>query len=115
MVPIRLEIVFSNLMLVFKALAEGKSEAAKAMLDILAAQELNNGIPAGLPKGTPVAHKTGSITAIAHDAGIVTLPDGSSYVLVVLTRGFAKTADAEKVIAEISRLMWESRKKLLTL
>jgi hypothetical protein len=45
----------------------------------------------------------------------VTLPDGSSYVLVVLTRGFAKTDDAEKVIAEISRLMWESRKKLLTL
>jgi len=103
-----------DLMLVFKALAEGKSEASKAMLDILAAQEFNDGIPAGLPKGTPVAHKTGSITKIAHDGVIVTQPDGSSYVLVVLTRGFENTEDAERVIAEISRIVWESRKKLLT-
>ncbi len=97
-----------DLMLVFKALAEGKTEASKAMLEILAAQEFNDGIPAGLPKGTRVAHKTGSITAIAHDAGVVTRPDGTSYVLVVLTRGFKKTEDAEKVIAEISRVCYSS-------
>ena len=97
-----------DLMLVFKALAEGKTEASKAMLEILAAQEFNDGIPAGLPKGTRVAHKTGSITAIAHDAGVVTRPDGTSYVLVALTRGFKKTEDAEKVIAEISRVCYSS-------
>ena len=37
----------------------------------------NGGIPAGLPPGTKVAHKTGSITKIAHDAGLVFRPDGS--------------------------------------
>lgn len=98
-----------DLMLVFKTLGERKAisaEASSMMIDILTAQEFNDGIPGGLPKGTPVAHKTGSITAIAHDAGLV----DSQYVLVVLTKGFTKTDDAEKAIAEISRLIWESRK-----
>lgn len=98
-----------DLMLVFRTLGERKAisaEASEMMLEVLAAQEFNDGIPGGVPAGTRVAHKTGSITAIAHDAGIV---DGK-YVLVVLTKGFAKTEDAEKVIAEISRIVWEMRK-----
>lgn len=97
-----------DLMLVFKTLGERKAinaEASAMMLDILGAQEFNDGIPGGLPKGIAVAHKTGSITEIAHDAGLV---DGR-YVLVVLTRGFKKHDDAERVIAEISRIIWESR------
>lgn len=98
-----------DLMLVFKTLGERKAinaEASSMMVDVLGAQEFNDGIPGGLPKGTPVAHKTGSITEIAHDAGLV---DGK-YVLVVLTKGFKKHDDAEKVIAEISKIVWESRK-----
>lgn len=101
-----------DLMLVFRALAEKRAISQKAseeMIEILAAQEHNDGIPAGLPPGTKVAHKTGSITKISHDAGLVFRPDGSQYVLVVLTRGFEKNADAEKVIAEISRAMWLTR------
>jgi beta-lactamase class A len=98
-----------DLMLVFRTLAEKRAispTASEDMLEILAAQEHNGGIPAGLPPGTKVAHKTGSITKIAHDAGLVVRPDGSQYVLVVLTRGFEKHEDAEKVIAEISRILW---------
>jgi beta-lactamase class A len=90
-----------DLMLVFRAVM-----ASEKMIDILAAQEFNSGIPAGLPRGTRVAHKTGDITKIAHDAGIVFRPDGSAYVLVVLTRGFDKLAEANRVIAEISRAVW---------
>lgn len=99
-----------DLMLVFKTLGERKAinaEASTMMLDVLGAQEFNDGIPGGLPQGTPVAHKTGSITAIAHDAGLV----NGEYVLVVLTKGFKKHDDAEKVIAEISRIVWEMRKR----
>lgn len=98
-----------DLMLVFRTLAERKAispAASDAMIAILAAQEHNDGIPAGLPPGTKVAHKTGSITAISHDAGLVFRPDGSQYVLVVLTRGFAKGNEAQAVIAEISRILW---------
>ncbi len=103
-----------DLMLIFRALGERKiisGDASQKMIDILAAQEFNRGIPAGLPRGTRVAHKTGDITRIAHDAGLVFAPDGSSYVLVVLTRGFARLRDAEKVIAQISRAVWLARNK----
>ena len=98
-----------DLMLVFRTLAEKRAispRASEEMIEILAAQEHNDGIPAGLPSGTKVAHKTGSITKISHDAGLVFRPDGSQYVLVVLTRGFEKNAEAERVIAEISRILW---------
>lgn len=101
-----------DLMRIFTALAEQRvvtPEASQAMMDILAGQEHNDGIPAGVPPGTRVAHKTGTITAISHDAGVVVRPGGSRYVLVVLTRGFPKNADAERTIAEISRAVWETR------
>jgi beta-lactamase class A len=98
-----------DLMLIFRALGESRvisPEASAKMIEILAAQEHNDGIPAGLPPGTRVAHKTGTITRIAHDSGLVMRPDGSSYVLVVLTRGFPKSSEAEEVMAAISRAAW---------
>jgi beta-lactamase class A len=104
----------NDLMLIFKALAEKRvvsPEASDRMLEILLGQELNDGIPAGLPKGTRVAHKTGSITEIAHDAGIVLEPNGTRYILVVLTRGYKKTTDAERVIARISRAVAAGRRE----
>jgi beta-lactamase class A len=104
-----------DLMLIFRALGERKvisADASQKMIDVLAAQEFNRGIPAGLPLGTRVAHKTGDITRVAHDAGLVLAPDGSSYVLVVLTRGFNKLRDAEKVMAQISRAVWRGRNNL---
>ena len=100
-----------DLMLVFRTLAEKRAVSAAAseeMIEILALQEHNDGIPAGLPAGTKVAHKTGWITSISHDAALVFRPDGTQYVLVVLTRGFTDSAVANQVIAEISRVMWET-------
>ena len=95
-----------DLMLIFRALGESRvisPDASQRMISILEGQEHRDGIPAGVPTGTRVANKTGSITKIAHDAGLVIPAEGSPYVLVVLTRGFAKSSEAEKVIAGISR------------
>lgn len=78
------------------------------MLSILGAQEFNGMIPAGLPPGTRVAHKTGSITRVQHDGAIVLPPDRRPYVLVVLTRGIADGAVAERLGADISRIVWTS-------
>jgi beta-lactamase class A len=71
-------------------------------------QEFNDRIPAGLPPGTRVAHKTGEITAVAHDAAIV-YPAGrrSPYVLVVLTRGIKEPGASASLIADISRLVYQ--------
>jgi beta-lactamase class A len=77
------------------------------MVAILAEQEFNEQIPAGLPTGTRVAHKTGSITEIHHDAAIVYPPGRAPYVLVVLTRGIAAREVSARVAADISRRVWQ--------
>jgi beta-lactamase class A len=75
--------------------------------DVLAAQELTAGIPAGIPAGIRVANKTGSITAINHDAGIVYPPGRAPYVLVILTRGVADRAVSGAMIRDLAGLAWE--------
>jgi beta-lactamase class A len=72
------------------------------MLAILEAQEFNELIPAGLPPWTRVAHKTGSITGIVHDAAIVFPAERAPYVLVVLTRGFVDPARAAEAIRAVA-------------
>jgi len=100
-----------DLLILLRAIAEGSAVSRKAsreMTDVLLAQKFNEGIPAGVPAGTRVAHKTGSITKINHDAGIVFLPGRRKpYVLVVLVRGLAEEERAHKLIADISRLVYE--------
>jgi beta-lactamase class A len=77
------------------------------MIDILSRQVYNSMIPAGLPAGTRVAHKTGSITKIAHDAAIVYPQDASPFVLVILTRGWDKHAEASRVGARIASKVYD--------
>jgi beta-lactamase class A len=79
-----------------------------SMRSILLRQEFNDRIPAGLPPGTRVAHKTGEITAVAHDAAIVyPSRNRAPYVLVVLTRGVRDTKVSAALAADISRLVYE--------
>ena len=99
-----------DLLVLLRALAEGRAVSARAsreMLDVLAAQKFNEGIPSGLPAGTRVAHKTGSITKIEHDAGVVFPRGRRPYVLVVLVRGLSEGARAHRLIADISRAVYE--------
>ena len=80
--------------------------ACNRMLSILERQEFNEEIPAGLPRGTRVAHKTGWITGVLHDAALVYPPGRSPYVLVVLTRGIPDEQAARRLIADLSRTVW---------
>jgi beta-lactamase class A len=80
---------------------------SREMLEILHAQEFRSGIPAGLPKAARVAHKTGEISTVAHDAGIVYLPEREPYVLVVLTEFESDEGGRRETIARISRLVYE--------
>jgi beta-lactamase class A len=98
-----------DLAIIFRAIEEGKAAspvATREMLDILLAQEFNEKIPAGLPGGTQVAHKTGEITAVSHDAAIVYLDGREPYVLVVLTRGIADGKKSSKLIADLSEIVY---------
>lgn len=80
-------------------------EGCAWMRDVLFAQVYNSAIPAGLPPGTRVAHKTGDITRVEHDAAIVYPARGSPYVLVVLTSGIDRQVDARALIADIARIV----------
>jgi beta-lactamase class A len=98
-----------DLAIIFRAIEGGKAAspaASREMLGILLAQEFNEKIPAGLPSGTRVAHKTGEITAVSHDAAIVYLPGRKPYVLVVLTRGIADGNKSSKLIADLSEIIY---------
>jgi beta-lactamase class A len=93
-------------------IAEGRAAspaACQEMLGILARQHFNEGIPAGLPVGTRVYHKTGWIGGVVyHDAAIVERPGGRRYVLVVLTGGIQKDEDAYRLASDLSRLVYDS-------
>jgi beta-lactamase class A len=104
-----------DLAIILRAIEEGRAasrEATRAMREILLAQEFNERIPAGLPPGVPVAHKTGDITAIAHDAAIVYPPGRKPYVLVVLTRGITDSKQSDKLIADLSAIVYEHNASL---
>lgn len=88
-------------------------ELSRAMLDILHDQEFRSGIPAGLPADARVAHKTGEISTIAHDAGIVYLPKRKPYILAILTEwepgepGEPETTGRSPTIAAASYMVYE--------
>ena len=93
-----------------EALRDGRAvspAADAAMVDVLDDQAFNEMIPAGLPDGVRVAHKTGEITEVHHDAAIV-YPEGAApYVLVILTEGLADHAESARLGAEVSRAVYD--------
>jgi beta-lactamase class A len=98
-----------DLAILMRAIAEdraGSKTSCAAMRAILFGQEFHDEIPAGLPPGTRVAHKTGSITGHLHDAAIVYPSGAGPYVLVVLTRGIPDEKVAQALIADVSRLVY---------
>ncbi|MDU8887228.1 serine hydrolase [Yeosuana sp. MJ-SS3] len=99
-----------DLLIIFEAIATNKSGSqgnCKAMIDILKDQRFNEIIPYYLPKEVEVAHKTGSISGVHHDAGIIYLPNGKSYILVVLSKNLADFEKGTQQLAEISRTIYD--------
>ena len=91
------------------AIARGAAvdqDSSRQMIEILERQKFNEGIPAGLPPGIPVAHKTGEITKIHHDAAIVFAP--KPFVLVILVRGIADIKVSAALMADITRLLYQA-------
>ena len=98
-----------DLAVLLEAIETGRAasrSSCDAMREILLHQEFNEEIPAGLPAGTRVAHKTGWITGVLHDAAVVYPPGRKPYVLVVLTREIPDEKVARRLIADLSRMVW---------
>jgi beta-lactamase class A len=99
------EVTANGLLKLLRLIADGKAYSRAScdeMLKIMMDQQYRSGIPAGLPKAARVAHKTGNISTVHHDAGIVYLEGRKPYVLVILTQFRAENGRGTAV-AEVSR------------
>lgn len=86
-----------------------RPQSRREMMAILHAQEVSSMIGRGIPadSGAAVAHKTGSISWVEHDAGIVELGGGRAYGLVILTHDFGEARQkAAETGAAISELVY---------
>jgi CubicO group peptidase (beta-lactamase class C family)/beta-lactamase class A len=99
-----------DLMVLFRRIAGGTAVDAascEAMIRILLDQHFKEVIAGKLPDGVRVASKSGWITGSCHDSGIVFLPDGRKYVVVLLSRGIADYAAAKEMGATVSKLIYD--------
>jgi beta-lactamase class A len=99
-----------DLLVIYEKMAKGEivdSASSQGMIKILLNQQFNEIIPARLPSTVKVAHKTGNISHVQHDSGIVFLPDGRKYVLVLLSKNLQKEDLAIKAMAEVSEMIYK--------
>lgn len=108
------QITSDGLVSLFRLIQDGTcfgSEACEEMLSILRTQEFRRGIPAGVPDNvrtdSKFAHKTGEISTVNHDAGVVYLPDRPPYVVAILTEWEPAASGRRETIARISRAIFD--------
>ncbi len=99
---------------------QGLSESSQALLLRLMTESTTGlkRIKGGLPKGTVVAHKTGTsgtmdaVTAATNDVGLVTLPNGRHLAIAVfVSDSTADDATREEGIAKVARAVWDEWSK----
>ena len=82
------------------------------MIDILLDQQFTGGIAPGLPDAVRgvarVAHKTGDISTVSHDAGLVFLPGRPPYVVAILVQNAGDAADRTSVLTAASRAVYDA-------
>jgi len=101
----------NGLVALLRLIAEERAyspELSREMLDILHQQEFKKGIPARLPREVRVAHKTGDISTVAHDAGVVYAPARKPYVIAILTEWSADAGSRSPTIAAISHAVYDA-------
>tara|TARA_B110000008_G_scaffold97246_1_gene99837 strand:- start:73 stop:969 length:897 start_codon:yes stop_codon:yes gene_type:complete len=98
-----------DLLVIMKAISIGKAgsnEDCEKMISVLLDQKWNDMIPLYIPEEVKIAHKTGSITGVHHDAAIVYLPNGKNYVLVLLSKNLKDFDKGTLQLAEISKKIY---------
>jgi len=84
------------------------NESKQQVIRILLEQRFNSMIPAGLPSHAVVAHKTGEISTVSHDVGIVYLPEREPYVAAILTEFDPAQEGRRETVAAISEVIYRS-------
>ena len=108
------QVTAQGLLKLLRMIAEGRAwspETCAQMLEILLDQRFKSGIPAGLPGDAHIAHKTGNISTVYHDAGIIYMGNRNPYFLVILTQ-FPADSRRSGAVAEVSKDLYETLGRL---
>jgi beta-lactamase class A len=112
------QVTASGLVGLLRAILEGRvgsDQHTAEMIDVLCGQAFNSGIPAGIPAAVRatarIAHKTGEISTVTHDAGVIFLAGRPPYALAVLT---STVADAGPRFAPIARVSAQAYEQVAT-
>jgi beta-lactamase class A len=97
----------------FSLLADGEVvslDASDSLVELLAAQAINDRIPAGLPPGEAwwVAHKTANIDDMLGDAGIVYAPNDDEFALVILNEGLTSYWTSVDTLRSITHTVYRA-------
>jgi beta-lactamase class A len=104
------KVTANGLLEAFRVIEEGRAiskASSEKMLEILHQQEFKSGIPAGVPSNAKVAHKTGEISTVAHDTGLVFPENRKPYAVVILTEWEADKGERQTTLAKISKLIYQ--------
>jgi beta-lactamase class A len=99
-----------DLLVIFEHLARKDfltEQSHNNIINILLDQQQNDKILGKLPQEIKAANKTGFITNVEHDSGIVFLPDGKKYILVMLSKNLDSNKSGVETLAEISKMVYE--------
>ncbi|MBP2626135.1 MAG: hypothetical protein H6Q68_846 [Firmicutes bacterium] len=81
-------------------------EYGTLMLDILKRQQVRDKLPFYLPEETVLANKTGTLTGVEHDGGILFLPSGS-YIISILTADLEVNYQGLQLVASIGKVIYD--------
>ena len=82
------------------------------LLDVMSqCQTGKNRMRALLPAGTPVEHKTGTLSGYTSDVGFISLPDGRRIAVAIFARG---GSDRPRTIAQTARTIYDGFRSVFT-
>jgi len=84
----------------------GSFESSEQIIDLLTKAQINNRIPAKLPQDLRIAHKTGELSRVRNDAGIVFL-DGNPYLIVMMSKNLKGEDEAIENLAQVSKIVYD--------
>lgn len=93
----------------FDLLLHGKvvdNQTSQAIIKLLLRQKIDDRLPSALPESVLVAHKTGNLVGVVHDAGIIYTP--APIIVVALSQDVSSEAEAVATIAQVARVAYEA-------
>ena len=109
------QVTANGIIALLRAIRDGRgfsADSSAAMIDMMMGQEFSGGIAPGLPDAiravARVAHKTGDISTVSHDAGLVFLPGRPPYVVAILVAGAGDASARTGALTAISSVIYDA-------